>query len=86
VIKVTKDGRTIRTGKDYTDFRSVLWHQQMGTCAECRIDTSLTADIESDYSFHVHHIGGRGLGGSKRDDVSGKCVGLCGLHHREEHQ
>jgi hypothetical protein len=84
-IELTKDGRTIRKGSDYTKFRRSLWKLQDGACARCGRLSYLTADLDDDWSFHVHHIGGRGLGGSKRDDVAGKCIGLCGACHRREH-
>jgi hypothetical protein len=85
VIKTTKDGRTIRTGKDYTAFRREVYEMQSGRCVRCIRTTSLEADILSDYSFHVHHRDGRGMGGSKRDDVPSKVEGLCGKDHRLEH-
>ncbi len=83
--RITKDGRTIRKGNDYTKFRRSLWELQERSCGKCGRTTFLTADLESDWSFHVHHIGGRGLGGSRRDDVVGKVIGLCGGCHRKEH-
>ena len=84
-IRKTKDGRTIRTGKDYTQFRRSIWELQDGRCARTGSMTSLTAPLECAYSFHVHHIGGRGLGGSKRDDIPSKVEGLSGTEHRKEH-
>lgn len=83
-IKITKDGRTIRTGRDYTKFRRELRDSQRGWC-RCGLPTSLTADLRADWSFHVHHTNGRGMGGSKRDDTLKACVGLCGKCHRKEH-
>ena len=85
MIKTTKDGRTIREGKNYTIFRWQLWGNQDGICVRCFRDTSLSADLEDDRSFHVHHKNGRGMGGSKRDDTFEACTGLCGKCHREEH-
>lgn len=82
-VKVTKDGRRIRTGKDYTAFRRGLWDRQAGGCDTCGRPTSLSADLISDYSFHVHHK--RGRGGGKRDDTLEACVGLCGADHRKVH-
>lgn len=84
-IKITKDRRTIRTGADYTRFRHDLFEQQEGECQKCGRETSLEAEIESDFSFHVHHPGGRGLGGSRRDDNLKTCIGLCGADHRRIH-
>jgi hypothetical protein len=77
-------GRTIRTGGHYTTFREEMWRRQGGTC-ECGRHTSLTNHLMSDYSFHVHHRRGRGMGGSRRDDTFAACVGLCGFCHRKEH-
>jgi hypothetical protein len=86
LIKTTKDGRTIREGKDYTIFRWQLWERQtVGMCARCHKGTSLSADPEDYNSFHVHHVNGRGMGGGKRDDTFEACVGLCGACHRKEH-
>jgi hypothetical protein len=85
VIKTTKDARTIRTGKHYTEFRILLFYHQHSLCKRCGRWTSLEADILSDSSFHVHHVNGRGLGGGKRDDTIKSCEGLCGACHRSEH-
>ena len=85
MIKVTKDKRTIRTGKDYTRFRQVVYELQGAMCGQCRIFTSMGYEPEHDYSFHVHHKNGRGMGGSKRDDTFEACTGLCGSCHRKEH-
>lgn len=90
MIKITKDGRTIRTGRHYTDFRVSVWEHQFGVCYRCPRRTDLGIDIFCDNSFHVHHVNGRGIGGSKRDDVIERdghvvCEGLCGICHRKEH-
>lgn len=57
---------------------------------KCDGITSLTADLESNYSFHVAHRGSRGMGGALRDDVIGPNRGQveggkCGQCHRQEH-
>ena len=85
MIETKKDGRTIRTGKDYTLFRHVLWKEQKGCCTECGRFTSLNAELISDFSFHTDHTNGRGMGGSKRDDTSSSCRGMCGYCHRKKH-
>jgi hypothetical protein len=82
-IKVTKDGRTIRTGKDYTLFRLRLWKSQLGYCAGCGGKTDYYADLEADWSFHVDHTNGRAAG--KRDDTPESCKGKCGKCHRIKH-
>lgn len=84
-IKVTRDGRTIRTGRAYTQFRGTLYMQQDGICGQCGRLVYLSSPLEWDDSFHVHHKHGRGMGGSKRDDTFEECVGLCGDCHRKEH-
>lgn len=84
-IKATKDGRVIRTGKAYTDFRAHMHRRQNCLCNRCGRYTSLTSDLMSDHSFHVHHRDGRGMGGSKRDDTFESCEGICGKDHRKEH-
>jgi len=89
-IKTTKDGRVIRSGSDYADFRRDLWRKQRWTCCTCSRITGLDMPIESDYSFHVAHRGSRGMGGGFRDDVVGTKRGQveggkCGGCHRKEH-
>lgn len=85
MIKTTKDGRTILTGKDYTRFRSRLHEQSYDLCIRCGRRALLSVPLDWDNSFHVHHKNGRGMGGSKRDDTFESCEGLCGKCHREEH-
>ena len=83
MIKVTKDGRTIRTAGDYTKFRKELYRYQNGECMECGRFTKLDVPIEYDNSFHTDHI--RGRGGGKRSDTLEACRGLCGKCHRAKH-
>ena len=83
--RITKDGRVKLTGKDYTAFRYELYQSQGAQCNNCPRCTSLWMEPEYDSSFHVHHINGRGMGGSKRSDTFLACVGLCGSCHRKEH-
>src|SRR5580700_3435341 len=80
---VTKDGRTIRSGKDYTAFRYELWLAQDKRCVGCGRVTDLLAELEAGHSFHVDHE--RGRGGGKRDDTFLSCKGLCGKCHRIKH-
>lgn len=89
IIK-TKDKRTKRTGRDYSEFRRELFYKQGGNCMRCGGVTIFVADIESNFSFHVSHRGSRGMGGAIRDDVVGPKRGqveggLCGKCHRKEH-
>jgi hypothetical protein len=94
MVKITKDGRTIRTHKSYTEFRRDLHKTQGGRCAnpECEQSdgrmTFLYAPLELDCAFHVNHLNGRGAG--KRDDVVTRdgrevCRGDCGKCHRIFH-
>jgi 5-methylcytosine-specific restriction endonuclease McrA len=85
MITVTKDGRTIREGDSYSAFRTAVWRRQVYRCLRCGRTTFPKAALEADNSFHVHHVGGRGMGGGKRDDVFEKVEGLCGACHREAH-
>lgn len=82
---VTKDGRTILRGREYTAFRHEMWESQARLCARCQSYTRIDSLPEMDFSFHVHHKAGRGMGGSKRDDTFLACEGLCGKCHRKEH-
>ena len=84
-IKITRDGRTIRSGVDYTEFRAMLHELQDAKCDRCWRGTDLAYEPTSDWSFHVHHRNGRGMGGGKRDDSVRTCIGLCGECHRQEH-
>jgi hypothetical protein len=84
-VKMTKDGRTIRTGVHYTIFRAQMYDKLGGSCQKCERSTSLHVPPEYDGSFHCHHRNGRGLGGGKRDDTHEACEGLCGKCHRAEH-
>ena len=86
MIKVTKDGRTIRTDSDYTKFRGHLYQYQSGECFNCSRLTELSMPHECDESFHVHHVDGRGMGGSKRNDTLEACKGLYGKCHRTIHE
>jgi len=90
-IKKTKDGRTIRTGKEYTDFRRQLYDKQKRLCIKCGRVTRLDISIYFGNSFHVAHRGSRGMGSAIRDDVVGEKRGQveggkCGACHREDHQ
>lgn len=96
MIRITKDGRTIRTGRDYTEFRREVYADQKGQCGDPKCDLaqqggrvcSLMVPLEWDEAFHLNHLSGRG--GGKRDDVmfrNGRqvCRGDCGKCHRVFH-
>ena len=80
MIQKTHDGRTRRTGKDYSDFRKAIWAMQDYRCGICGRFVSFDAEF-----WHIHHLGGRGMGGSRRDDVPEAVMGLCTYCHRSEH-
>jgi hypothetical protein len=69
-IKTTKFGRVIRTGRDYGDLRRQVWQQQNELCADCRRYSPFA-------SSELHHLSGRGMHGSKRDDCLDKVKMLC---------
>jgi hypothetical protein len=68
-VRTFKDGRVAYSGCAYTQLRQEVWAKQGGRCADCG-EPVLILD------FELHHPGGRGMAGSKRDDR--KVVGLCG--------
>jgi hypothetical protein len=80
VIRITKDGRTIRSGSHYAQFRKAVWALQGSRCGRC--GRWVTFDPES---WQVHHVNGRGMGGSKRDDIFTEVEGLCIHCHSAEH-
>jgi hypothetical protein len=70
-IKLTKEGRTILSGRDYTEHKRGVYERQGGKCADCGFGFPYNR-------MEFHHFGGRGLGGSKRDDLSPLNRMLCG--------
>lgn len=85
-----KKGRTIRTGRAYSEFRRELFDDQGGLCLRCSRRIVFEADIDADFSAHLSHRGSRGMGGAIRDDVVGPNRGqvegiICGQCHRKEH-
>jgi hypothetical protein len=62
---ITKDGRTILSGKDYSAHKKFVWTKQGGRCAKCKRP-------EDWREMEFHHSAGRGLGGAKRDDLDGR--------------
>ena len=76
----TKDGRIILEGQHYTQFRHDIWDSQNGRCIRC--GRAVLFDPEW---FHVHHKNGRGMGGSKRNDIPSEVEGLCRNCHGKEH-
>lgn len=78
MIKTTKDGRTILTGRHYRMFRCRVIQAALLRCQRCGRGIDLD-------TMHVHHTRGRGMGGGKRDDTLQACKALCGDCHRKEH-
>jgi 5-methylcytosine-specific restriction endonuclease McrA len=64
-----KDGRLKESPYQYSKTKRAIWERQGRKCFEC-------GDFLPSPAFgDRHHIGGRGLGGGKRDDA--KTVVLC---------
>lgn len=61
-VKRYRDGRVKLTGKDYTARKREVWEQQGRCCATCGLYVALRDN-------HFDHERGRGMGGSKRDDL-----------------
>jgi hypothetical protein len=78
--RITKDGRLIESNSDYRKTKRQMWEGQLGICG--KEDCNLYMPTPQD--GHRHHPGGRGMGGSKRDDS--KTVLWCELCHTKEHQ
>jgi hypothetical protein len=73
-----KDGRLIERAGKYQRTKAQMWARQSGRCAKC--DGYMPRP-----SFgHRHHPGGRGLGGSKRDDS--KTLLWCANCHILDHE
>ncbi len=70
-VKITKSGRTILTGKDYTEQKRVVWERQGRKCADCG------RSIPDPRYAHYHHAKGRSRG--LRDDLDPANKLLCGI-------
>lgn len=82
-IRITKDGRTILTGLDYTIFRQQIYFIQGGKCLTCGRWCSLDGEMHWPNYFMVHHKDGRG--GGKRDDIHSAVEGVCSQCHSKTH-
>jgi hypothetical protein len=80
--RVTKDGRTILRGLDMEKFRREMMDRSNGYC-QALSHASACTDWVAWESGHLHHIDGKGLGGSKHDDVPHKVQWLSESCHRE---
>ncbi len=70
-VKIKKDGRTILSGKNYTDHKIEVWESQERKCSDC--GRYLSFD-----SAEFHHYASRGMGGCFRDDLDHRNRVLCG--------
>ena len=71
MIKTFRGGRTVLSGKDYTDHKRKVWEAQGKRCADCGLFISFQ------YT-EFHHAAGRGMSGSKRSDLDPLNRVLCG--------
>ena len=76
--RVTKDGRLIESPSQYRATKLEMFNDQQGMCERCFRPMNSLSDA------HRHHPGGRGMGGSKRDDS--KTVLWCENCHVQEHE
>jgi len=75
-VKTTKDGRVIRTDRDYTLFRRVIYARCESRCEGC--------GKYLEFAFmQVHHTRGRGAG--RRNDIPEAVLGLCFPCHERAH-
>lgn len=79
-----KDGRRIESSREYSANKRSMWERQHRRCVRVRYGKVCNAFMPSPAYGHRHHPGGRGIGGSKRDDS--KTVLWCIECHLEEHQ
>lgn len=83
MIRYTKDGRCIRTGADYTALRHERWLLD----GRCCVGGGRHPIAFSEAQFHHLPRGksnsGRGMGGSKRNDVVEAGETRCSYHHRQ---
>jgi hypothetical protein len=79
-----KDGRLIESPRQYRTTKHAMWMRQHWRCARTVDGKVCNRFMPSPAHGHRHHPGGRGLGGSKRDDS--KTVLWCIECHLEEHK
>jgi 5-methylcytosine-specific restriction endonuclease McrA len=83
-VSHTKDGRTVLTGKDYTELREAVFFRDRGRCIVCHQRVSLKLS-GSDWDMHLCHITPRRMGGGSRDDTKENTVTKCKKCHMKEH-
>lgn len=79
-VRVSKDGtRTVYTGADYTRLKWRNYEEQGRCCADCHYGFPFNR-------LEFHHYGGRGMNGSKRNDLDPRnrmlCLGALGCHEK----
>lgn len=80
-----KDGRLVESRSQYSRSKHAMWIRQQRLCACADGKGKICGKfMPSPAHGHRHHPGGRGLGGSKRDDS--KTVLWCIECHLEEHK
>jgi hypothetical protein len=75
-----KDGRLIETPRRYLITKRGMWAKQNQRCGKLGCNNYMPTPAHG----HRHHPGGRGMGGSKRDDS--KTVLWCIPCHEKEHE
>jgi len=73
-IRTYKDGRVKLTGSDYKMLRWAKYFKQDSKCAKCGEHVFFSM-------MELHHLKGRGMMGSKRDDTLKTTEGLCKTCH-----
>jgi 5-methylcytosine-specific restriction endonuclease McrA len=83
-VTKTKDGRTLLTGKDYTELRLHVYIRDKGFCQRCGIRVRYEQQGFDD-DYHLAHVIPRRMGGGSRDDTMENTHVLCAKCHRKEH-
>ena len=73
-----RDGAVKLSAYRYRKHKEKVWERQGQRCRNCR--KSLPVASEG----HLHHPGGRGIGGGRRNDL--KTFLLCPDCHQKEHE
>lgn len=79
-IKVYRDGRTVLTGRDYTEHKRKVWSAQGGVCAG-----PCGQYLPFQFAELDHAKPSRGMGGGKRDDKDPLNTVKCTPCHRLRH-
>ena len=80
-----KDGRLVESPREYSATKHAMWVRQQRLCARVNGNGKICGKFMPTPAYgHRHHPGGRGIGGSKRDDRL--TVLWCIDCHIEEHR